>query len=162
MSLYDELNDKYPVRQRYEHLYRQMQALLSAMPFKDNAYINEDLLGAAIVDYFEDIDRLKKFEGIKRTSTSKIYAYTAYWILKRKPIQLKALSEQDDRQLYVNEIIIAFILISDMFSERGRDLKSGNKSVWKFFDLLYYNLKYREYTQKSLELMIEAYYLGAE
>ena len=67
---------------------------------------------------------------------------------------------KDDKWLYINELAVALMLITKMAEEAGVKLESSNTELIKFFDLLYYNLQYREYNQKSLELMIEAFYLG--
>lgn len=156
---FSELRQKYPVEKRFNKLYRQIKALIDETEFSDFVKIDEDILGSAVIDYFEDVDRLKEFSGIPRISVSKIYSYQSYWLLKRKPIQVIA-EINDDRCLYINEIIVAAILISDIFSERGREPEQGNQKIWSFFDLLLYNFKYRGYTQKSLELMVEAFFLG--
>ena len=157
---FSELRRKYPVETRFTKLYRQIKSMVNESGFADYVKLDEDILGSAVIDYFEDVDRLKNFSGIPRISVSKIYSYQAFWLLKRKPIQVISDQIADDRCIYINEIIIAMILISDMFAEKGMEAESGNHKIWSFFDLLLYNFKYREYTQKSLELMIEAFFLG--
>lgn len=157
---FSDLRQKYPIEKRFNKLYRQIVALIKESEFKGSVVLNEDILGAAVIDYFEDVDRLKEFSGIPRISVSKIYSYQTYWLLRRRPIQIVNDSISDDRCLYINEIFMAMILINDMFSEKGIILSSGDQKVGSFFDLLLYNFKYREYTQKSLEIMIEAFFLG--
>ena len=47
-----------------------------------------------------------------------------------------------------------------MLEEMGIDKSESNPRLRNFLDLLYYNLKYRHYTQQSLELMIESFFCG--
>ena len=158
-SYYSELNEKYGIVDRFRHLAKRMQDIINGCGMQDHVVLDEDLLGKALVDYFEDVDRLKKFEGMERINVSKIYAYEAYWLMRRKPIQTKGTSH-DEKCLYINEIVCASMIVSKMFREKGIVPEAGNPDVKRFFDLLYYNLKYRQYTQKSLELAIEAFFLG--
>ena len=125
----------------------------------DQVIINTSLLGKAIVDYFEDIDRLKEFEEIDRVNVDKIYGYELFWLLRRRPIQIidKSL---DETFLYINEKVCIAILIPKMLEEMGIDKSESNPRLRNFLDLLYYNLKYRHYTQQSLELMIESFFCG--
>lgn len=145
---------------RFSTLYSRLRSFIVGAGLEDLAIINEDLLGSAINDYFEDIDRLKSYEGIDRINTSKIYAYEAYWILRRKPIQIKSETPTVEKWIYINELAVAMMLISKMAKEANVNLDSSNAEMIRFFDLLYYNLQYRDYNQKSLELMIEAFYFG--
>ena len=47
-----------------------------------------------------------------------------------------------------------------LFAEMGMSMQMKNSRFKGFLDLLYYNLKYRLYTQQTLELMIEAFFCG--
>lgn len=70
----------------------------------DKVTINTDLLGQVVLNYFEDVDRLKKFEGIKRTNEDKIYGYETFWLLRDKPIQVID-SNMPNEYLYINETV---------------------------------------------------------
>lgn len=157
---YAYLANRYPVVTRYNRLLRKISALIEATGLQGDLKINEDLLGRAVVDYFEDIDRLKDFEGIDRVAVSKIYAYQTYWLCRRKPILVISDEVEDETCVYINEIVMALMLISDMYSEMETEPPQENEDLGTFFDLLYYNLRFREYTQKSLEIMVEAFFLG--
>ena len=78
----------YDFEKRYKNLLIQMQDILEALGVLDKVAINTDLLGQAVLNYFEDIDRLKKFEGIERTNEDKIYGYETFWLLRDKSIQV--------------------------------------------------------------------------
>lgn len=157
---YSYLCNKYDIAGRYKKILDQLQNVIKQLGVTDIVRVNEDLLGKAIIDYFEDIDRLKDFEEIERICVSKIYAHEVYWIMRRKPIQSESIVEEDERWLYINEMACASLLVSKMFEEAGIEPKPGLLKTKEFFHLLFYNLKYRKYTQQSLELMTEAFLLG--
>ncbi|MBO5336765.1 MAG: hypothetical protein J6A94_06490 [Lachnospiraceae bacterium] len=154
-----DLGNIYPIEERFSNLLEQIQEVLVKMGIIDQVLIDTDLLGRAVVDYFEDIDRLKDFENIPRVNVDKIYSYGAFWFLRRHPIQIidKTI---DDRFWYINEKVCIAIMIPKMFAEMGIDLKAENQRFKDFLELMYYNFKYRLYTQQSLELMIESFFCG--
>jgi hypothetical protein len=126
-----------------------------------NIDIDMDLLKKAVIDYFVDTVRIKEFHDIPKTRTEKIYAYTAYWLLKRKPIQIK---RDFEGSLFINELFIFAYLLSGILAEKNLiDAKCVNIDGFiEFQELLFYNLKYRQVTQQSLELMIKAFYSGCD
>lgn len=67
------LMNKYDFEKRYKNLLIQIQDILDGLDILEKVNINTDLLGQAVLNYFEDVDRLKEFEGIKRTNEDKIY-----------------------------------------------------------------------------------------
>lgn len=154
-----ELATKYPIEKRFNNLLEQMQAVLERMGIIDQVLINTDLLGKAVVDYFEDIDRLKDFEGIVRVNVDKIYSYGTYWILRRQPIQIIE-KDLEEKFWYINEKVCIAIMIPKMLEEMGISLTEKNPRFEQFLDLVYYNFKYRLYTQQTLELMVESFFCG--
>ena len=156
---YKDLREKHDVPRRYRELMKRMQSLLESGGFAPKAVINEDLLGKVILDYFEDVDRLKEFNEIEKICPAKICAYETYWLLRWKPIQIQS-EETSAQLLYINEIICAIMMMSKMSQEAGTKLKEGDPEVKRFFNLLLYNMKYREFTQKTLELAIESFLFG--
>lgn len=152
---------KYSFEKRYESLLTQIQDVLEALGILEKVRIDTDLLGQAVLNYFEDIDRLKKFEGIKRTNEDKIYSYETFWLLRDKPIQIIA-DDLPYEYLYINEKVFTCILISKMMREAGISPDSNNPHLLIFLKLLYYNFKFRNYTQQSIELMISAFFCGCE
>ena len=82
------LMEKYSFEKRFRNLLVQMQDVLEALGILDKVTINTELLGQAVLNYFEDVDRLKSFEGIERTNEDKIYGYETFWLLRDKPIQI--------------------------------------------------------------------------
>jgi len=154
-----DLGDLYPIETRFNNILEQMQEVLIRMGIIDKVSINTDLLGKAIVDYFEDIDRLKAFEDIPRVNVDKIYSYGIFWILRRRPIQIID-KDLDERFWYINEKVCIAIMIPKMFAEMKIALSAKNPRFKDFLELMYYNFKYRLYTQQSLEFMVEAFFCG--
>ena len=156
-----ELAKKYPVESRFNTLLCEMQAILIRAGIIDSVEINSDLLGKAVIDYFEDIDRLKKFEDIELVNVDKIYGYGTFWILRRSPIQILD-KNIDIRFLHINEKVCTTLVFAKMLAEMGIPPVDENKRFEDFIELVYYNFKYRTYTQQSLELMVEAFCCGYE
>lgn len=154
-----DLMKKYDFEKRYKNLLIQIQDVLEGLGILDKVEINTDLLGQAVLNYFEDVERLKEFEGIKRTNEDKIYGYETFWLLRDKPIQLTD-SNMPYEYLYINEKVFTWILISKMFKEAKIDLDSRNPRLLSFLKLLYYYFKFRNFTQQSLEVMITAFFCG--
>lgn len=147
---------------RFQHWLEELQEIIARRGLEDKVQVNGYLLGKAVMDYFEDIDRLKDFEGIDRANETKIYGYHAYWLMKRKPIQFLSAVVDKEQDLYINELACTTMIVSKIYEEKGLDITKGSKELYKFFNLLYYNFKYREYTQKTLEIMINAFFLGID
>lgn len=156
---YAQLIEKYPIKTRFENTLTQIQDVLEAMGLLEQVTVDTHLLGSAILSYFEDIDRLKEFEGIERANVEKIYSYETFWLLRNKPIQItdKSLAM---KHIHINEKVCVAILISKMCKEMERGYDDENVRILSFLELLLYNFKYRHFTQQSLELMISAFFLG--
>lgn len=156
---FQELIQVYPFEERYRNILTQIQDILEALGVLDQVSINTDLLGQAILDYFEDIDRLKKYEDIERVNVDKIYAYETFWLLKRKPIQITS-AEVRIEFLHINEKVFTFILIAKLLKEMQKGFDDTNPRMYPLIDLIYYNFKYRLYSQKTLELLISGFFCG--
>ena len=147
---------------RYENLLVQLIDIVVEMGVADQVEINEELLMRAVLDYFTDIARLKQFHRIDNTNEQKTYAYGIYWLLKRSPIQIVA--PIDEAYIYINEKAAVAILFPKILKECGVDIIDDSERIRKllheYLDLLYYNFKYRQFSQHSLELMIEAFFCG--
>jgi len=123
--------------------------------------INRSILKEAVVAFYNDMARMKSFHVIDEPSFEKDDAYKAYWILRRKPLQL--LKEFDDCE-FLNERFVTTYLLSGITKKKNIDeSKRTNNPTWKDFRfLLYRNMKYRTISQQSLELMIEAFFCGCD
>lgn len=159
------LIETYPVEKRYESILKQMQDILEAMGILEYVTINTSLLGKAILDYFEDVDKLKKYEGIEKINVDKIYSYETFWLLRRKPIQIicgDALTADGDQNLYINENVFISIMIAKMLKEKDIQGDDCGDCLLYFMELVRYNFKYRIYTQKSLEMAVSAFFCGCD
>lgn len=153
---YLEKDDKFA--SRYDALYTSMCNFLEACNLQDKAFVDRIALGFALIDYFEDIDRLKRFHNIKHVNSIKIVSYTSYWLLRRGVIQVR---ESDKDLIYINEKFI-FSYILEFLSTNGkkRILERDNIGLKSFEDSLMYHLKYRLISATNLEIMIIAFFAG--
>lgn len=160
----DILSDfgKDKIEKRYEILQEYLVAFVKRNKYEDRVTIAESVLNQAVVDYFADIHRLKQFHHIEAVNYLKIHAYTAYWILRRKPLQIIKDNPNDIELAFVNERFVASYLL--------QYLRGGNMNViiaederltyFEFVKNLEYYLRYRVVTPQMLETMLEAYQAG--
>lgn len=150
------------IESRIRQISQEMVDFLEVRELSKVAYIHEMALAHAVMDYFSDIQRLKDYQKIDHINEIKIKAYETFWLLQRKPIQLKEQLE-DDRMLYVNEKFLltrltSFMLGDDIYKplvdEKGIAYKN-------FLDTLYYYLKFRRCDAQAIELMLLAFRAGA-
>jgi hypothetical protein len=147
------------IANRYIQLLKMFHVFIEKQDLGDSVIINGKLLKRMVIDYFIDIVRIKEFHNINNINNEKIYAYTAYWLLRKKPLQaIKAFNGCE----YINELFITLFLVSSSCITRNidNDKKNRNPALEDFQSLLFYNLKYRPVTQQSLELMIGALFCG--
>lgn len=157
---------------RFAELQKQMEEFLISSHYisetaekEDNVECNDRILYHVLLDYYADIRRLKEFHEIKYTKSDKNIAYLAYWILKRKPIQINNLVEED-KDIFINERFVCYIVTYECLQQKRK--KSGSpkldedsaKKYDKYIDFLLYFLKYRECSAQMIELLIETFKLG--
>ena len=147
------------ITRRFHKLLHSLQNYKIVKKIVRTTTIDTEALKNAIIDYYVDTVRIKEFHNISYTRTEKIYGYMAYWLLKRKPIKT---INNFEGSIFINERFVAAYLISNMFAEKSLSYgKINNKAALdEYSELLIYNLKYRQVTQQSLELMIKAFYAG--
>lgn len=149
---------------RYLALRTEVAMALKALGFNlgVDVCINDLALQQVIGDYFIDVYKLKKFEHIKKyTNLQKVYGYTLYWFLRRKPIQV--LKPQQGTQ-FINEAVCVHILIAKILPKAFNAIKKENKDkvledMGRVLENFYYNIKYREFSAKSLELFLDGFLL---
>lgn len=149
------------IESRIQQISKEMLDFLAINNLEQVAYINHMALTHAIMDYFSDIQRLKDYQQIEHINEIKIKAYETFWLLQRKPIQLKEQIE-DDRLLYVNEKFLLTRLTSFMLdSEINTPMVEEKGIAFKnFLNTLYYYLKFRRCDAQSIELMLLAFRAG--
>lgn len=149
------------IESRIAQISQEMLDFLEINNLEHVAYVHQMALTHAIMDYFSDIQRLKDYQQIEHVNEIKIKAYETFWLLKRKPLQLKEQIE-DDRLLYVNEKFLLTRLTSFMLDSEIHTPMIGEKGVAfkNFLNTLYYYLKFRKCDAQSIELMLLAFKAG--
>ncbi len=142
------------VKDRCDFLERRVYKFIENEGYGENVIVNRVLVDMVVIDYFADIARLKDFQGIERVNKNKITAYTAYWWLRRKPIQIVVNTDVYDEQLtFINEKFVATLLLKDFFDADLEQVKNDERYTNYMAHLLYY-MKYRPLSSQALELML--------
>lgn len=147
---------------RYEAIENLMESFILKNNYQDKVKIADGVLNQAIIDYFMDIHRLKNFHHIDKINYIKIHAYSAYWILRRKPIQIINDDEEDTELAFVNENFVATYLMQFLRGKyKGVTIRKEDRSEYNdFIDNLHYVLRYRTITAQTLETILESYFAG--
>jgi hypothetical protein len=152
-SIYKELRgiyDRQQIPRRIAFLKSLMENYIRLSGSAGLAAVNDNLISAAVIDYFADIMRVKDFHNIEYTNREKIFAYTSYWLYRRKPIQLLGL-QPDEVRAHINEAFISAFISDGILELSGGSYISGN-----IREHLFYHLKYRLVDAKNLEMLISA------
>jgi len=162
----DDILEKFgedKISKRYQTLYDEMAKFIEVNELQNKAVINNDILARVLIDYFNDILRIKNYhQEIQKVNSQKVIAYTAYWLLYRKPIQIINNDIEEKNLVTLNErFVLKFIL--DYLSERIKEkhiLLRENEGLKNFADLLLYYLVFRKHDAQSLEMIITAFLAG--
>lgn len=162
---YSELIESFgedKIKNRYSTLYKYMDAFIKRNKYEDVVIIADSVLNQCIIDYFADIYRLKEFHKIEFINYVKIHAYTAYWLLRRKPLQIVKDDIEDVNLAFINEKFVASYLIQFLRGEHENVIimEEDRPKYMEFVRNLEYCLRYRVVTPQMLETMIEAYQAG--
>lgn len=144
-------------------LQEQAEQFISEASYAESVVCNDRILMHVLLDYYSDIERLKEFHSIEYIRTNKVFAYVAYWILRRKPLQFVN-QDLEEPDIFVNERFALFLVINECLLE-GADPTLDNAGKEKFdeyIDFLLYYFKYRECSPQALELLIETFKMGLE
>ncbi len=162
---YDEIVVEFgedTIKGRFEQIYEEMQAFIRVYKLETIAQVNQMILMQALMDYFSDIYRLKKYQGIEHVNGIKIKSYETFWLVQRKAIQLITNDLEDDRMIYINEKFVLSRLVSYLL---GDDISKPivgekQKAFQNFLDTLYYYLKFRRCDSQTIELLVLAFKAG--
>jgi hypothetical protein len=156
-DVFQEFGEK-KIEKRYETLLSALNIFIKKMGYSEDVYVNETILMYSLLDYFTDIMRIKSFHKIEHVNEVKIIAYETYWLLKRKPLQIKGIKKE---YAFVNERF-AFSHITNFLSTeddtKTKLLEGGSLDF--FLNTLFYFLKYRHYDAQVIELMLLAFKAG--
>jgi hypothetical protein len=152
------------VHARFKTLFFEVKRIVRTGRLESSVRIDEESLQMAVIDYFTDISRLKEFQAIKKANVNKIYGYALYWFLRRHPVQIVMPTPEN---FDINEKVALAVFLPKILVEAGMPYTKSKpqEEVFRarlnsFANLLFYNFKYRVYTQQSLELAIEAFLCG--
>lgn len=153
---------KEKVMKRYNALEERINTFIERSGFKENVTVSYSLLNQAVIDYFVDIDRLKDFHHIDKTNYIKVHAYSAYWLLRRKPIQIVKDNDEDVELAFINENFVTSYLMQFLRGEdRGVIIKKEDRLNYdEFVSNLKYVLRYRMITAQMIETILESYNAG--
>ena len=161
-DIIDEFEEE-KLEARFQTLYDEMSKFIEINNLNGKTVINKAILANVVIDYFNDISRLKAFHvDIHKANSEKVIAYTAYWLLYRKPIQITANYTEEKQLTTINErFVLQYIL--NYLSERprkGHILERKNRGLENFSGLMLYYLTYRPRDAQSLEMIITAFLAG--
>lgn len=161
---YDEIISHFgidKIEARFKFLYDKMMGYIDERKLNNKVSVDQDVLSQAIMDYFADIYRLKKFHGIERVNKSKIVSYEVYWLLRRKPIQ-KNISTDQSMLVFVNEGFLTTFIAHELL-QPNESAPLGEKSEHEFIKYLQhinYCLKYRPIDKQWLETILYSFEVG--
>lgn len=157
------------IGERFELLFSKSEELidrfcsaqLESHLLKGLFHVNELLIQDIVINYFADIDRLKKFHGIDKVNSIKIAAYTAYWYAKLRPVHTKKSIDPEILNKYrkliikINEKVALGISFGIAFDNSIQNHSSPDTT--ELYKSIVYSLAYRVTTPQALELMIHAH-----
>ena len=161
---YKEILDHFgedTVSNRYKYIYEKMRKYIEERKLESDVAINEEILQQAIMDYFADIYRLKKFHGITRVNLNKINSYEIYWLLRRKPLQIIR-REDVGKLVFINEGFITVFMAHECLSPAGSAPRTEKqeKLLLDYLEHIFYCFKYRNIDKQWLETVLYSVELG--
>jgi hypothetical protein len=162
------------IKTRYKELIKNIQCLLVMYQVEEQCSIDYDLLWDAVIDYFEDVARMKDFHDIEHTEIVKIISYQAFWLVRNKPIQIVNNAQLPEKKRHINEAIFSYLLVNNIATELQSRIEPNiqiDNFVYKLMNHplmielranLYYNFRYRQQSPKSLLLFVEGFMSAAE
>ena len=147
------------IAERINSWKERIDAFVSSRGLVNKVLVSDRNLWLALLSYFSDIKRLKSYHGIKEINGIKIHSYTAFWLLRKKPIQV--VEEFDDCER-INERFIAFVLVDFLLRDWAEAVLSGEaqKQFIEFTETLYYTFSYRDFSAQSIEIVLTAFLAG--
>ena len=147
------------VARRYDNMVERLEAFIERNNYNDKVVISKGILNQLLIDYFTDIYRLKEFHNIDLANYIKITSYTAYWIVRRKPLQVVKDDIEDVQMAFCNEnFALSYIL--KFLQDTVINVRDENGYYNSFVSTLSYSLRYRIITPQTIELMIEGFMAG--
>lgn len=147
------------LRSHYISMMQMMESFINEMGYsKKDVQIDRLGLGYALVDYFEDVRRMKEYHKCAHINSIKIVSYLSYWLVKRRVI---VPLRNDKELLYLNEQFV-LSMISVFLSSTNCDgvLEDDREGLENFRETFFYYLKYRVHDAHDIEMIITAFFAG--
>lgn len=161
---YDEIVEYFgreTISDRFKYLYDKMQEYINERGQEADLLINHDILHQVLMDYFTDVYRLKTFHKIEHINLSKIVAYQVFWILRRKPLQVRH-DSTNARLVFANEgFLTTYIAHELLMPDETAPLDAKQEEQFlKYLKHINYHLKYRNIDKQCLEAMLYSFEVG--
>ena len=142
-QLVKEVGDE-KIQSRYEFLFQEMTEFIKRLNAAEKIVVNERLLIHAVLEYYEDICKVKAAHDLTHTNDPKVIAYTSYWLLRRKPLLLLSTDDEAENLVFANEkFVLSFIMEYLLYDQESQPLSGDKLNIYKgFLDSLYYYLKF--------------------
>ena len=137
----------------YTNLYEAIWFYIDAIGLAEHAQIDRHALSTCLLDFLDDINRIKDFHKIQTVNFAKICSYFAYWFLRHHPVYLFGY-DGDDEEYHNERIAVLFMLL---WIERDCRLGCMTEGVKTFADNLFYYMQYRVLTPQVFELALVAW-----
>lgn len=147
---------------RYKTIYTYLEDYIKRHNLAEKVIISEGLLNQLILDYFVDIYRLKDFHNIDKINSTKIHSYSAYWLLKRKPLQIISQTDSSPELIFINErFVCGYLLRFLMDADYSVAILDEKKQEYvEYVDNLMYFCQYRVITPQMIETMLSSFRAG--
>jgi hypothetical protein len=162
------------IKHRVIAIAEEIQQFMGLYGVKNCCYLNLTLLQDAVVDYFEDVARMKSFHEIEHIDIVKIFSYETYWLMRNKPIQIIDEKAVPKELRHINENVFAAWLLKNIATELERRFKPeiqidgltdklmNHPLMVELLSNLYYHFRFRHYTPQSLLILVESFMNAAE
>jgi hypothetical protein len=185
---YDKVieTDKDEIFSQRDERYKNLQELIGMLGMAEYCAVHPEFLWQSVLNYFKDMNDLKKRHGLTFIEIEKVYAYEVYWYLRNNVIQVTDVEKQMNdpknlefpHRLFANEYILATWVMKSLCTGLKRSTVFANYidkidgqfehkfenhlSVLEFRKKLYYTFRYRTYTKKGILLAFEGFKAGME
>ncbi|MCL2260506.1 MAG: hypothetical protein FWC15_04025 [Fibromonadales bacterium] len=158
-NILDESGEK-RIKEKYDLILLDAEEFIKKRDLENIVTINKIILRHAVIDYYTDILRLKSFHKLEKEDEVKTLAYEIFWFLKRKPLQI---IKDDHQNIFINEIFALSRILSFISKDSEDNFTILTDTKFDYFTAtLFYFLKYRIESAKSIELMLIAFEAGIE
>ena len=140
-------------------VYDVLQSYIEKKHLEKEVYINGEIFAQCVKDLVDDLVRYCQFHDIEYPNNSKICAYMASWIIKRKPIQL--INEpKDSKHIFHNEHAAFGLVVEGTELTKTNHDDPNSKELAEELQSILYHLRYRNTDPRTMMLLIDALKAG--